>query len=293
MKRRHFLGVVGTGLVAGCGSTSSGSGGDTPNPQTATATETPTATPTASPTPTPEPTATPTPTPVVQPTIDTVSLLSNWESFGDTIENQVSAVGRGATAVIGFRYRAWVSDGTADYTEQVRIFDESGTRIDMKSNTGSQLVDSDGYQQWGYALFFDTRGWDLGEYEAEVIVKDNSLGKVSNPVTTKFRVNRPLESSEVNLVSVDDPESVRVGESYTATLTFENTSDRDGSLVSPLSTKWVSNDQWNTAQGAIAVTIPAGGTETWESATTSFNFEGRIEFRVDVTGESWLVDVTG
>jgi len=280
MKRRRYLMLAG-GATVGLAGCSTG-----PN---STPTESPT--PTASPTSTPEPTPSPTPSPQ-PPSIDEVSLVSRWFDFGDVEDHQVNAVGRGAPANVGFRYHAEVHDGQSDVTQQVRIFDESGSRVAMDEVSDDQLTDSEGYQSWEHVLQFETDQWDLGDYEAEVIVRDNVIGANSSPKTASFTVNEPLTGSEGTLVDVEGPGSVSTGERYEYTLEIENSGTRDGSIVTPVSARYESDDEWFTYDFTVSLTIGQEETNTWSGYFNGFDYSGTVIFRLDDIDETWRVDVT-
>lgn len=283
MHRRSYLALVAAGL-AGCTG-----GGDTSTPtESATATPTRTATPTATPTPTP------TPTSVSEPSIETVSLVSGYTEFGDAAENEIDAIGAGAPAIIAYQFGAAVHDGQLDVTEQVRIREKSsGRRIAMTEHTSDQLVDATGYQTWENAqLIDDARSWDRGEYEAEVIARDNAMGANSSPATASFSVMAPLGPGGARIASVDAPDTVSTGERYDYALALENTGGRDGSVVSSLSARHETADQWQTTEDLTVVeTLGQGDTGTWAGYYTGFSSPGTVVMRLDAIDETWRVDV--
>lgn len=280
MNRRRYLKLAGGATVglAGCSTRN-----DSTAPESAT--------PTDSTTPTPEPTPTPTPKPQ-PPTIDDVSLVSRWGEFGDVMNHQVNAVGRGALATIGFRYNAEVHDGRSDLTEQVRIFDEGGSRVAMDEVTDDQLTEESGYQSWEHALQFETNQWDLGNYEAEVIIRDNVMGANSASKTESFKVNEPLSGSEATLVDVEGPDTVSTGEQYDYTIELENSGTRDGSVVTPISARYEVGSEWFTYDFTVSLTIGRGETNTWPGYFEGFDTSGTVIFRLDDIDETWRVDVT-
>jgi len=252
-------------------------------------TESPTST--DSPTPTPEPTPTQTPTPQ-PPTVDEISLVSRWKEFGDVMDHQVNAVGRGALAIVGFRYHAEVHDGRSDTTEQLRIFDESGSRVAIDEVTDDQLTEESGYQSWEHALQFETDQWDLGDYEAEVIIRDNIMGKNSSSKIGSFKVNQPLTGSEGTLVDVEAPDTVSTGERYEFNLVLENSGTRDGSIVTPVSARYESGSEWHTYDFTVSSTIAQEETNTWSGYFGGFDYSGTVIFRLDEIDETWRVEVT-
>lgn len=292
MNRRRFLTasttIGATALTAGC--TSSSSSSDT---TTSSATTTAEPTTTAS-TTTAEPTPTETTTQAArQPELLSTSLLSRWDDFGDVETNTVDAVGTGAIALLGYRYRVMVHDGTLDITNQMRVFDPDGTRVALDDFNDEQLTDGDGMQTWENVFTFDTSDWDLGTYTTEVLVRDNVSGEVSETLEGEFEVNDPLGPDDVELTDVDAPDTVTVGGPYSFTLTFENVSTQDGSLVSTASAKYGSQSSWSSISGGrISSTMAAGSTNTWESGDITFDYDGVVQYRVDSIDAVWSVEVT-
>ena len=175
------------GLILGAVAVLSGCGGRLAE---STPTRTPTDTP--SPTPTPTPTSTPTPTPEPEPDapeIHDINLVSEWEGFGDVYSNAVLSREAGDAITVAFRHLTWIHDGTYHVSEQMRVYDDSGARVDSWFYEDEQLVDGNGPDEWEHAAQFDTTGWDPGEYEAEVIIRDEVTSKVSDPYTETFTLD--------------------------------------------------------------------------------------------------------
>ncbi|MFW6435700.1 MAG: hypothetical protein ACOCY1_04895, partial [Halovenus sp.] len=124
-----------------------------------------------------------------RPQIESVSLVSEWESFGDLAENQVSSDAAGEQISIAYRYRAVVHNGTFNVFTQTEIHNlDTGDRIDIETDEYEQVTEGSGYQVWEGATFFDTTGWDPGEYRAEVTIRDEVTGNVSAPSETTFEL---------------------------------------------------------------------------------------------------------
>lgn len=274
MHRRTYLATIGGAALAGCTSSNdpagTGGGGQTPTESLT-------------------PTSTPTPKP---PSIESVSLLSRWEQFGDVLDRTVDAVGQGAPAIIGVRWKSGGYDGQTDVTEQVTVYDESGARVAIDEVSDSQLVDTSGYRSWEHALSFETGEWSLGNYETEVIIRDNVLGANSNGSTATFEVTEPLSGSEAALASVDAPMTISIDKRYEFELTLENESTRDGSVVSPVSIRYESKDEWYTYDFSVKSTMAQGRTNTWSGWLSDFSYEGTATIRLDDINETWTVDVT-
>lgn len=279
MNRRRFLAtsatVGATAVTAGCASS-----GSSPQDTTTTAEQTTTE-------------QTTTTQGSLQPEIISTGLLSRWNEFGDVSSYRVNAVGEGAYAIIGFRYDVVVHDGTLDVTDQVKVFGPSGERVAVKDTRDEQLTEGDGLQTWENAFRFDTSTWERGEYTYQVLIRDNVSNKVSETKQGSFTVNAPLSEQEARLAAVDGPDTVSVGEPYSFTLTLENTSTRDGSVVTTVSAKYERQDSWQTySDSRITATMAAGETNTWESAEFSYDYEGTVQYRLDALGEIWSVKVT-
>jgi len=123
------------------------------------------------------------------PQIETVNLISEWQSFGDVLENEIESATVGETISIGYRFQAVTHDGTSHTYAQVEIVDDdTGERVALRSNEDEQVTQGSGYQTWEYALAFDTTGWDPGTYRAEVMIRDEVEKDVSDPASTTFEV---------------------------------------------------------------------------------------------------------
>lgn len=193
MNRRRFIEIASLGLLGFSGCTGEGGNADPSPTPTGTPTESPTPSPT--PTPTPSPTPSPTPTPPA-PDIDFVNLVSSWDSFGDARNNAIREATKGEQITIAARYTSWVHDGTSDETIQVEIYDSAGDRVAFKQDFNNQIVDRSGLSEWEWSLVFDAT-WEPGEYTAEVVVRDDISGKVSDKGTVTFTLKKPEPKVEI------------------------------------------------------------------------------------------------
>lgn len=295
MKRRRVLATVASVSLAGCSGARTGD----PAGETATTTATPStsARPTTEPTPTPEPTTTTEPTPTTTPeprapTVEAVNLVTEWVDYGDVVENEIEGEAPGAGIVVGYRYDVEVHDGLHHITRQCRVYDSDGQRVAFDASEDRQLVEYSGYDSWEGSIYFETDGWALGEYEAEVLVRDEVSGKNSNAATGRFAMNSRLRDDEARLVSYDGPETVAPNEEYEYRLTFENRANRDSGIVSPVSTRLDGSDWYVVDEFTFAHTLPAGETRTWESGqVTAASEPGTYGFRIDDIGATWEVTV--
>jgi len=172
------------------------------------------------------------------------------------------------------------------------VYGPDGDRVDMKQDSDEQLVDAEGRQQWEHALYFDIADWEQGEYSYEVLIRDNVLEKVSGTAEGEFEVNEPLGPQEATISNIEGPDAIATGEDYTFTLEFSNVSDRDSSVVSPISVKYERANEWQTSDGnSLFCNVSAGESNTWESDETSFDTTGTVQFRIDAIDETWSIDV--
>lgn len=301
MKRRHLLGSFGTVLLAGCTGGETDDSDDTERLQTesqsapsTTAVPSPTQSPAAASTPSPEP-ATPEPTPTPEPeperpTIETVNLVTRWDDFGDATANEISVAGVNSQVVVAFGYQIDIHDNRHDITKQIeinRITPGGQSRVYLDSSPDNQLTESSGLQSWEGSFVADSNGWERGEYEATVIIRDEVTGKTSNAGKAKFDLTRRLDASEVKLSKLESPGTITTGEKMRFTLHIENTSDRDGSIISPVSVK--SDDfDWRTyPDETFRLDIKSGSTSEWKSGEISFDEEGTYSFRLDAVDIQW------
>jgi len=278
MKRRALLGSTIPLLLAGC-SEGSTDGPDSEATDTVTSTRTPTPTETSTPEPQP-------------PEVNEVSLITEWEKYGDVLDKQIEGAAPGAEIVVGFRYSVQIHDGVHDITKQARIYDSSDTRVTQDSGEDRQLVDSSGYQEWEGAFYFDTTDWEMDDYEVEVIVRDNVSGDVSENKSSEFSLNSPLTGNDASLVSYEGPDSIQSGEEFSFSLNLQNNSNRDSSIISPLSVKRGDSDWYTYPDSKFRLTIPSNEQRTWESSTsTASSDKGVYTFRIDDIGETWTYEI--
>jgi len=188
MDRRALLAAAGACLtgLAGCGS--AGSSPSATATQTAES-STPTRTATSTTTPTPEPTRTP-PDQRYRPQLLDVALVSTWSEPGDLTANRTESVRRGQPAVVAYRYRMRIPEGTINLKEGVDVLDGDDLVV-RRSTEVDRYVDSAGLHTWEDATTFDTTGWPTGELTATVAIGELQLHRVSNRISTTFEVIAP------------------------------------------------------------------------------------------------------
>jgi len=182
MDRRAFLAAASGCVVglAGCGETSSSSDA------TATATATRTSTPTETPTGTPTPTVTP-PDRRYLPQLLDVGLVSTWAEPGDLTANRIRSLRRGQPAVVAFRYRIRVPEGTINLKEGVDVVHD-GDLVVRRFRDVDRHVDAAGLYTWEDAMTFDTADWPTGELTATAAIGELQLHRTSDGVPTTFEV---------------------------------------------------------------------------------------------------------
>ncbi|WP_251343080.1 hypothetical protein [Haloplanus halophilus] len=176
MDRRAFLAAAGAGL-AGCGST-----GETD----ATATGSPTRTATATPTVTATPTRTP-PERRYQPQLLAVALVSTWSEPGDLTANRIDRLQRGQPAVVAFRYRIRIPEGTINLKEGVDVIHDDDLVV-RRFRDVDRRVDAAGLYTWEDAMAFETDAWPTGDLTASVAVGELQLHRTSDSLTTTFEL---------------------------------------------------------------------------------------------------------
>ena len=185
MDRRAFLAGTAASLsgLTGCGSAGS-------PPPTDEGTASSTTTPTASSTPTPTGTPTPTRTPPERrylPQLLDVGLVSTWAEPGDLTANRIESVRRGQPAVVAFRYRIRIPEGTINLKEGVDIV-RDGDLVVRRFRDVDRQVDSAGLYTWEAAMTFGTAEWPTGNLTATVAVGELQLHRTSEGVSTTFEV---------------------------------------------------------------------------------------------------------
>lgn len=302
MLRREYLrgtGVAAMAVVAGCtgGSDDGGAGSPTPT-ESATPSPSPTASPTPSPTPTPTPSPTPEPTPTPtpearKPEIEVLSLVTRWQDFGDAVENQLDAAAVDSAITIATRYDLLIRDNTFDVLQQYRVRDPSGSRIALEKFEDSQLTDSNGLQTWEGAYVFDTSDWPgTGTYEVELIIRDNALGKTSEPATSTFQLSAPISPSDVSVTSVDHPDTVGVDEEFNIRVFAQNQSSRDGTFLSTMSYTREDTSEWFTYEDfTLQVPFAAGEEGYGDGSGFFFTEPGTYTQRIDELDYEWTVTV--
>lgn len=272
MRRRDFLATTGVAAFGGCQNLP---GGQPERTRTSEPTDEPTDTSTASPTATSP-----------SPTIENVSLVSTWDEAGDLAANAIDAAAPLGDIQLAVRYSMPIHSGAIRPRTQMTIYDEEDSRVDSKTEEEERLTDDSGVAIWENDVVFDASAWDRGEYTVETIIRDNETELTSDTATATFELTEPITTAEVT--NIDAPNSIGVGESYQFTLTIENTSGRDGTFHSRLSYRIGGDFQ---GIGTFNLTLADGQTRDWTSGEVEFDQTGEITFRLDETGDEWILMV--
>jgi hypothetical protein len=117
----------------------------------------------------------------------------------------------------------------------------------------------------------------------------------STPATTPAGTS-PADGGGVTadafeVVSVETPDRVEIGAPYRFHVTVRNTSDRRGTLASPLSVR-PEGGAWQPLDQRVEVEVPPGETATWDASKVHLGYLGTYEFRIDALDERWSVAVT-
>jgi len=123
-----------------------------------------------------------------EPIIQETNLVSEWNSFGDGIDNKITQAEVGSEVSIAFRYWYWSENQSLDVFRQIEIYDESDDRVDIKTTTDEQVTQTSGWSQWESNIPFNTTEWDPGTYTAEAQIRDNQNNEVSGVGTVEFEM---------------------------------------------------------------------------------------------------------
>ncbi|WP_277543544.1 hypothetical protein [Haloarcula laminariae] len=123
-----------------------------------------------------------------EPLIQTVNLVSEWNSFGDTVENEISEAEAGEQINISSRYWYWAENQSMEAFRQVEIYDESDERVDINIAVLEQVTESSGWGAWESYMSFYTDDWETGTYTAEVMIRDEQNQEVSDKHSVEFEL---------------------------------------------------------------------------------------------------------
>lgn len=124
------------------------------------------------------------------PEVLAVNLVSEWEAFGDAVdEARDYAYRENGVATIAWRFAADAHDGTVHVLQQVEVYHkETGAQVVSQRGEEERLTDGDGREEYEAAYVADTSDWDTGMYVAEVTIRDEVTGEVSEPGSVEFQL---------------------------------------------------------------------------------------------------------
>jgi len=123
------------------------------------------------------------------PQIQEVNLVEDWESYGDAIERSITAASAGEEITIAWRYDYIIAEGQLQVFEQCRIYNtDTDERVANRTLVDEQIFSREGYTTFEHGFDFATTDWKPGEYRAEVTLRDEVSGEVSNTETTTFEL---------------------------------------------------------------------------------------------------------
>lgn len=118
------------------------------------------------------------------PRIRLLNLISGWEQAGDVEANAVQEISKGEPAIIGYRYEAWCHSGDLRCTIYSDAAEANQRHVIDRDMETSGSVIREGYTE------FATDDWRPGTEEAEVVIRDEITGYVSEPASMRFTVSR-------------------------------------------------------------------------------------------------------
>lgn len=122
------------------------------------------------------------------PEIRDAGIVSEWSSYGDIDENEISTVTEGEMANIAYQYYAFIHEGTLHLFHQVDVYDDDGDRVDQFTTENEQIFDGNGYNIFEYSVSFNTSGWGTGEFTASIRIRDEVSSDVSETYEYTFNV---------------------------------------------------------------------------------------------------------
>jgi len=100
-----------------------------------------------------------------------------------------------------------------------------------------------------------------------------------------------IKPASFEIIEVNHPEEVEVGEMHTFSITVENTGGEDGTFEELLETSVEGDEEWENVR-QINLNVPGGETATWESDTTRIDDPGVLQYRLAETEWSYEVTIT-
>lgn len=127
-------------------------------------------------------------TPEGAPQIETISLITGWDSFGDVIENQIDSIEAGEDAIIGCRFWYYVNDGSIKARHQLTFYGPDDTQLGVRNGTTDRLAEEEGWEDWEWYERYGTTEDDLGTYRVVWQIRDETNDEVSETAETTFEL---------------------------------------------------------------------------------------------------------
>ncbi|MFB1066431.1 hypothetical protein [Natrinema sp. H-ect4] len=124
-----------------------------------------------------------------EPVVTKIGLVSEWEKPGDLDENEIESGSIDERNWSAFQFEIHVHEGELEFTYQYDLYGPENIRRVNYSDTKSELIDGDGRLAYGQSFYIDPgNDWPAGEYRAEVTIRDEISGEVSETESTTFEL---------------------------------------------------------------------------------------------------------
>lgn len=110
--------------------------------------------------------------------------------------------------------------------------------------------------------------------------------------TTEEETTEEPDPAAFEIVSVDHPSTVEVGEAHRFSITVKNTGEQPGEYRELLEASQEGLDEWENIGYVEVSDIEPGATKTWETDEFSYSEPGTIQFRIGDTEWSYDVEIT-
>ncbi|PCR89330.1 hypothetical protein CP557_01515 [Natrinema ejinorense] len=118
-----------------------------------------------------------------------IELVSEWQEPGDMEDNAIESGSLGERNWSAFQFTIYIDEGELEYTYQYDLYGPDDIRRVNISETNSELTGESGWGRYEQSVYLNPRSdWPAGEYRAEVTVKDENSGEVSETKSTTFRL---------------------------------------------------------------------------------------------------------
>lgn len=123
------------------------------------------------------------------PKITAIALISDWEQFGDVSDNAFPVGSLEDENCVGFRFRICSHDGEIEYFYRFELYGPDDVEYTRSEETITDSTGEDGWETYEQSVYFvPAEDWPSGEYRAEVTVRDEVSGDVSDPESGTFHL---------------------------------------------------------------------------------------------------------